>query len=69
MERWARIVRIFIEIGGADVDAVVLKDAWDPEITAAGVFELLDGTYGAVEVQEIKSLLKGKQQIAEGISS
>ncbi|KAK7422476.1 hypothetical protein QQZ08_009464 [Neonectria magnoliae] len=60
-ERWARIVRLFIEIGGADVDAVVLKDAWDPEITAVGVFELLEETYGAVEVRDIMTLLKERQ--------
>ncbi|KAH7129943.1 hypothetical protein B0J13DRAFT_133795 [Dactylonectria estremocensis] len=60
-ERWVRIVRLFIE-GGADLDAVVVKNAWDPEITALGVFELLDETYGAVEVQEIKSLIAGRQE-------
>ncbi|KPM43280.1 hypothetical protein AK830_g3266 [Neonectria ditissima] len=65
--RWALIVRLFIEVGGADVDAVMLKDAWDPEITAVGVFELLEDTYGAVEVQEIKALLKEKQQSAKVI--
>ncbi|KAK7408429.1 hypothetical protein QQX98_009414 [Neonectria punicea] len=60
-ERWARIVRLFIETGGADADAVVLKDAWDPEITAVSVFELLEETYGAVEVRDIKALLKERQ--------
>ncbi|CAI6096710.1 unnamed protein product [Clonostachys chloroleuca] len=52
--RWVEIVRLFIEDGGADVDAVILRDAWDPEITAIGVLELLDETYGAVEVRRLR---------------
>ncbi|KAF7560156.1 hypothetical protein G7046_g3992 [Stylonectria norvegica] len=60
--RWAEIVRLFIEVGGADVNAVVKRDAWDPEITAVGVLNLLEETYGAVEAREMKALLLSKQQ-------
>ena len=56
--RWAEVVRLFIE-AGADKDAVVVKDKWDPEITAVGVMELLEDTYDAVEVRQLKGLLKG----------
>ncbi|CAG9979796.1 unnamed protein product [Clonostachys byssicola] len=52
--RWTEIVRLFFEDGGADVNAVILRDAWDPEITAIGVLELLDETYGAVEVRRLR---------------
>lgn len=55
--RWAGIVRLFMEVDGADVDAVVVADPWDPEITAHGVLELLDQTYGAVEVRELLVLM------------
>jgi len=56
--RWTEIVRLFIEAGGADVRAVVLKDNWDPEITALGVMELLLETYGAVEVRDLRDEMK-----------
>ncbi|KAG8426067.1 hypothetical protein J3459_008468 [Metarhizium acridum] len=32
------------------------------KVTALGVLELLDETYGAVELAELKELLVGKQQ-------
>lgn len=51
--RWAAIVRLFVH-EGADVSAVVVKDVWDPEISAVGVLELLEETYGAIEVKEVK---------------
>ncbi|KAL7918553.1 hypothetical protein ACQKWADRAFT_303800 [Trichoderma austrokoningii] len=54
--RWAEIVRLFVEVGGADKEAVVLKDGWDPEITALGVMQLLEATYGAVEMRELVKL-------------
>ncbi|SPO04488.1 related to small s protein [Cephalotrichum gorgonifer] len=61
--RWSEIVRLFIEDGGADVDAVVAADIWDPEITARGVLEMLEETYGAVEIRRLRQLMgktKGK---------
>lgn len=60
VERWARIVRMFIEVGGAEPAAVVVRDSWDPEISALGVLELLDETYCAVEVKELRELLAGR---------
>lgn len=54
--RWAEILRLFLE-GGADVDAVVAADRWDPEISTAGVIELLADTYGAVELEDIKRMI------------
>lgn len=60
-KRWTRIVKLFLEVGGADADALVVADTWDPEITAHGVLELLDNTYGDVEIREAKSLLESVQ--------
>jgi hypothetical protein len=60
--RWANIVRLFMEDGGADPYAVVLKDSWDPEITALGVLELLEDTYGAAEMRELRELVVCKQK-------
>ncbi|KAF4972491.1 hypothetical protein FSARC_963 [Fusarium sarcochroum] len=54
--RWAEIVKSFVEY--ADVNAVVVKDAWDPEITALGVMRLLEETYGSAEIQRIKIQMK-----------
>ncbi|KAJ3534310.1 hypothetical protein NM208_g7590 [Fusarium decemcellulare] len=54
--RWAEIVRMFIE--KADINAVVKRDAWDPEITAVGVVKLLEETYGAAEVHAIRVLME-----------
>ncbi|KAL6863709.1 hypothetical protein J3F83DRAFT_745339 [Trichoderma novae-zelandiae] len=56
--RWAEIVKLFVEAGGADKEAVVVKDSWDPEITAVGVMELLEGTYRAVEMRELVEMMK-----------
>lgn len=56
--RWAEIVRLFLAVGGADREAVVVKDTWDPEITAVGVLELLEETYGAVEMRELVDMVR-----------
>ncbi|KAH8126888.1 hypothetical protein LI328DRAFT_151555 [Trichoderma asperelloides] len=56
--RWAGIVKMFVEVGGANKEAVVVKDSWDPEITALGVMELLEGTYGAVEMKELVKMVE-----------
>lgn len=60
--RWAVVVRLFLEQGGADPDAVVLKDMWDPEITAKEVLELLDNEYGAYEVKQLLEVLESKSK-------
>ncbi|OAA69638.1 hypothetical protein ISF_02908 [Cordyceps fumosorosea ARSEF 2679] len=57
--RWARVVRLLLEVGGADPRAVVKADAWDPEITAEGVMEMLDETYNDVEIRGLRDLLRG----------
>ncbi|PNY29612.1 NACHT nucleoside triphosphatase [Tolypocladium capitatum] len=64
--RWAAIVRLFVDVGGADVDAVVAADRWDPEISAVGVLELLEATYGAVEVRELRELMVAKKGAGQG---
>ena len=57
--RWAAVARMFVEEGGADPGAVVVADRWDPEISARGVVQLLEKTYGAVEVRELKGVMEG----------
>ncbi|RFN47550.1 hypothetical protein FIE12Z_8194 [Fusarium flagelliforme] len=54
--RWAEIVREFVKY--ADVKAVVPRDAWDPEITASGVIEMLVETYGSAEMERIEVVMK-----------
>jgi hypothetical protein len=54
--RWAEIVKLFLE-AGADVDAVIAADRWDPEITALGLFEMLENEYYAPEVSELRKLM------------
>lgn len=61
-KRWAEVVRLLLEVGGADPDAIVKADAWDPEITAQGVMELLDDTYADVEIRGLKDLLHNLQK-------
>ncbi|KAF4340530.1 hypothetical protein FBEOM_5568 [Fusarium beomiforme] len=56
--RWAQIVRDFVQF--SDVNAVILKDMWDPEITALGVVKMLEETYGSAEVQKIRVLMEQK---------
>jgi hypothetical protein len=50
--RWTEIMMLFIEYG-ADVNAVILEDKWDPEITALGV---IDAVYEKFEVELIERL-------------
>ncbi|KAJ3494862.1 hypothetical protein NLG97_g3803 [Lecanicillium saksenae] len=57
-KRWVQIVRLFLEVGGADPEALVKADSWDPEITAEGVIELLDDTYSDVEIRLLKDYLQ-----------
>ncbi|KAM3500258.1 hypothetical protein MY10362_006562 [Beauveria mimosiformis] len=59
MRRWVKIVRLFLEVGGAEPEALVAEDGWDPEITAQGVLELLDDTYGDAEIRALRDLLRG----------
>lgn len=55
--RWGNIVRQFLS-HGADVNAIILKDIWDPEISAIGVMELLEKTYGSAEVKSIREMMQ-----------
>ncbi|KAJ5735613.1 uncharacterized protein N7483_000738 [Penicillium malachiteum] len=57
IERWAKIVRLFV-VGGANVNAVVGADSWDPEISTVGVIEMLADTYCHPELGEIKLLIQ-----------
>lgn len=59
--RWATIVQLFLEVGCADANAVVLADMWDPEIKAEEVLKLLEDTYGAIEVHRLWKLIKSLQ--------
>ncbi|KAI9150214.1 small s protein [Paramyrothecium foliicola] len=61
-ERWAKIVRLFLEEGEADVNAIILADAWDPQISAVGVLEHLEETYGSVEILRLKQLFQETKQ-------
>ncbi|RGP81730.1 hypothetical protein FLONG3_115 [Fusarium longipes] len=54
--RWAEIVRELVNY--ADLEAVVPKDIWDPEITALGVVEMLVDTYGSAEIERILVAMK-----------
>jgi len=54
--RWAEIVREFVKY--ADVEAIVPRDAWDPEITALGVIEMLVETYKSAEMESIEVAMK-----------
>lgn len=56
--RWTKIVRELVQF--SDVSAVISKDMWDPEITALGVMEMLEETYGSAEVQRIRVLMEKK---------
>ncbi|KAJ6788949.1 hypothetical protein PWT90_05201 [Aphanocladium album] len=61
-KRWVQIVRLFLEVGGADPNALVKADSWDPEITAEGVMELLDDTYSDIEIRALKDCLQGSRK-------
>lgn len=58
--RWATIVRMFVELGQADVNAVVVADRWDPEVSALGVLELLEETYGNMEMHELREMVASR---------
>lgn len=52
LQRWKLILLLFIE-HGAEVNAVLATDRWDPEITALGV---VDAVYEEFEVEEVGRL-------------
>jgi hypothetical protein len=54
--RWAKIVREFVKF--ADLQAIVPKDIWDPEITALEVVEMLVEMYGSAEMERIRMAMK-----------
>ncbi|RBR24393.1 uncharacterized protein FIESC28_02883 [Fusarium coffeatum] len=54
--RWVEIVREFVKY--ADVEAIVPRDTWDPEISALGVIDMLVRTYGSAEMESIKLEMK-----------
>ncbi|KAH8928936.1 hypothetical protein BT69DRAFT_1292944 [Atractiella rhizophila] len=58
-KRWTSIVQLFLE-NGADPGAVIKADAWDPEITVAGVLDLILQRYGSREVKVLTTMLKGR---------
>ncbi|RFU24233.1 hypothetical protein B7463_g12099, partial [Scytalidium lignicola] len=55
--RWAAIVRMFVKLGGADTDAIIVENRFDPEISALGVIDLLEETYGAVEMRDLRDTM------------
>ncbi|KAI5459452.1 hypothetical protein BGZ63DRAFT_391064 [Mariannaea sp. PMI_226] len=61
VSRWEKIVKLFIEVGGADVNAVVVADAWDPEISAVGVLRLVEDASGGLGVRDIRALMEKLQ--------
>ncbi|KAH6880430.1 hypothetical protein B0T10DRAFT_144134 [Thelonectria olida] len=62
--RWAKIVQLFIDRGAADVNAVVVADSWDPEITAVGVLKLVEEASQEPEVQRVRILMEEMQKTA-----
>ncbi|RDW75803.1 hypothetical protein BP5796_06624 [Coleophoma crateriformis] len=56
VERWTKILRLYVE-AGADVDAVILADAWDPEVTVLGVVESVLDAFDFQGLKAVKDLM------------
>jgi hypothetical protein len=65
VDRWAQIVKMFVE-HGADPDIVIDKTIWDPAITAFGVLQLIADEYGFDEMEEIKCMVLAKRGLPDG---
>jgi AAA ATPase domain len=57
--RWAEIVKLFLK-AGADVDAIVPADRWDPEMNALDILEMLEENYCSAKVSKLKTWVATK---------
>ncbi|MCJ1236845.1 hypothetical protein MMC14_004827 [Varicellaria rhodocarpa] len=55
-QRWVRIMELFLEYG-ADANAVILADRWDPEITAVEVVTQVLGGCGSKRVGGLRDMM------------
>lgn len=58
-ERWVKILRLFVEYG-ADPNALIVEDEWDPSATALEVVEGILGAYASEWVLGLRDLLVEK---------
>lgn len=54
--RWTEILKAFVE-AGANVEAVILADAWDPEISAMGVVDAVLEQFELEELRSVRTLM------------
>ena len=59
LQRWTEILCLFVN-NGANVNAVILADAFDPEIKALSVIEAVLIKYDVVEVGRVRDLMVDK---------
>jgi hypothetical protein len=56
VKRWVRILTLFVE-HGADVNALILEDKWDPAASALDVVEMVLEKYFSNDVNELRQKL------------
>ena len=59
LERWTKILCLFVE-HGADVNAVIKADAFDPEINAFGVLDAVLEKFDVPEIRRVRKLMVAK---------
>lgn len=59
LQRWSEILYLLVQ-HGANVNAVILADAFDPEIRALAVVEAVLGKFGVREIRRVRDLMVDK---------
>jgi hypothetical protein len=64
-QRWVEILRIFVE-GGADIDAVIVADTFDPEIKARGVIDAVLEKFNIETLIRLREMMGKTKPLAGG---
>lgn len=55
--RWVKIMKMLLQEGGANPNAVIAADKWDPEASALEIVERILDKYGSLEIRGLRDLM------------
>ncbi|KAI4157981.1 MAG: hypothetical protein LQ342_007841 [Letrouitia transgressa] len=55
--RWVKIMKMLLQEGGADPNAVIVADKWDPEASALEIVEQISDKYSSLEIRGLRDLM------------
>lgn len=60
VQRWVEVLRVFVEEGGADPNALIVKDRWDASGNAVEIVEMILQRFASNKVEELRRVLMEK---------